>query len=326
MTHSKQSAQDILAARMAEIAKKNPRNAQRQPENEQQSKFQQSSNKAVVQSHLSPKRHPNADFFVIDVFDASLKDDLASMEHPIFALKNGDTRNRFYEHNGNTITIMPSSFGCATIYDKDVWIYCISALINAQNNNEPINRVVRFTAYDFLVSTNRNTSGRYYQLLREALFRLAGTRIITNVKTGNYRLESNFGLLDKVDIIYKDETDENSPIIAIEVTLPDWLFRSIEAKQVKTISADYFRLRKPLDRRIYELCAKHCGKQKEWHISLEILHRKSGSMATLRRFRQAIKELVASNDLPDYRLTYDDKNDVLRVRNRNWSKFLRKLS
>jgi hypothetical protein len=326
MTHSKQSAQDILAARMAEIAKKNPRNAQRQPENEQQSKFQQSSNKAVVQSHLSPKRHPNADFFVIDVFDASLKDDLASMEHPIFALKNGDTRNRFYEHNGNTITIMPSSFGCATIYDKDVWIYCISALINAQNNNEPINRVVRFTAYDFLVSTNRNTSGRYYQLLREALFRLAGTRIITNVKTGNYRLESNFGLLDKVDIIYKDETDENSPIIAIEVTLPDWLFRSIEAKQVKTISADYFRLRKPLDRRIYELCAKHCGKQKEWHISLEILHRKSGSMATLRRFRQAIKELVASNDLPDYRLTYDDKKDVLRVRNRNWSKFLRKLS
>ena len=317
MTHSKQSAQDILAARMAEIAKKNPRNAQRQPENEQQSKFQQSSNKAVVQSHLSPKRHPNADFFVIDVFDASLKDDLASMEHPIFALKNGDTRNRFSEHNGNTITIMPSSFGCATIYDKDVWIYCISALINAQNNNEPINRVVRFTAYDFLVSTNRNTSGRYYQLLREALFRLAGTRIITNVKTGNYRLESNFGLLDKVDIIYKDETDENSPIIAIEVTLPDWLFRSIEAKQVKTISADYFRLRKPLDRRIYELCAKHCGKQKEWHISLETLHKKSGSMATLRRFRQAIKELVASNDLPDYRLTYDDKKDVLRVRNRD---------
>jgi hypothetical protein len=117
--------------------------------------------------------------------------------------------------------------------------------------------------------------------------------------------------------VRKDENDDKSPIIAIEVTLPDWLFRSMEAKQVKTISADYFRLRKPLDRRIYELCAKHCGKQKEWHISLEILHRKSGSMATLRRFRQAIKELVASNDLPDYRLTYDDKKDVLKVRNRD---------
>jgi len=63
--------------------------------------------------------------------------------------------------------------------------------------------------------------------------------------------------------------------------------------------------------------AKGGGGLQEWHISLEILHRKSGSMATLRRFRQAIKELVASNDLPDYRLTYDDKKDVLKVRNRD---------
>jgi hypothetical protein len=69
--------------------------------------------------------------------------------------------------------------------------------------------------------------------------------------------------LDSFLIVRKDENDDKSPIIAIEVTLPDWLFRSMEAKQVKTISADYFRLRKPLDRRIYELCAKHCGKQKE---------------------------------------------------------------
>ncbi|HFC8465697.1 TPA: replication initiator protein A [Neisseria subflava] len=94
--------------------------------------------------------------------------------------------------------------------------------------------------------------------------------------------------------------------------------------QVKTISTDYFRLRKPLDRRIYELCAKLCRKQNEWHISLKILHRKSGSMATLREFRRAVRSLVASNDLPDYRLTYDDKKDVLRVRNRDWSKFLKK--
>ena len=73
-----------------------------------------------------------------------------------------------------------------------------------------------------------------------------------------------------------------------------------------------------------ELCAKHCGKQKEWSISLELLHKKSGSMATLREFRRAVRSMVASNDLPDYRLTYDDKKDVLRVRNWDWSKFLKK--
>ena len=48
-------------------------------------------------------------------------------------------------------------------------------------------------------------------------------------------------------------------------------------------------------------------------------------MATLRRFRQAIKELVASNDLPDYRLTYDDKKDVLKVRNQDLSVLLQKI-
>ena len=74
-----------------------------------------------------------------------------------------------------------------------------------------------------------------------------------------------------------------------------------------------------------ELCAKHCGKQKEWSISLELLHKKSGSMATLREFRRAVRSMVASNDLPDYRLTYDDKKDVLKVRNQDLSVLLQKI-
>jgi hypothetical protein len=35
--------------------------------------------------------------------------------------------------------------------------------------------------------------------------------------------------------------------------------------------------------------------------------------------------MVASNDLPDYRLTYDDKKDVLKVRNRDLSVLLQKI-
>ena len=35
---------------------------------------------------LLPDRHPTADFFVCDIFNASPKDDLGSMEHPIFSL------------------------------------------------------------------------------------------------------------------------------------------------------------------------------------------------------------------------------------------------
>jgi plasmid replication initiation protein len=35
-------------------------------------------------------------------------------------------------------------------------------------------------------------------------------------------------------------------------------------------------MRKPLERRIYELARKHCGRQDQWRVSVEVLHRKSG--------------------------------------------------
>lgn len=314
MSNINLSAKEILAARLAALKAEQGNSANSTTENQEK-----------VSSHLAPHRHKTADFFVIDLFDAPFKDDLASMEHPIFALKAGDTRMRHYEHNGNTVTVKPNSSGCATIHDKDIWIYCISSLIAAQNRGEPISRKVHFTAYDYLVSTNRKTGGTEYRLLKEALYRLAETRIVTSIRTGNYRLDSNFGLLDSVEILYLNPEDENSPMVGIEVTLPDWLYRSIEAKQVKTISPDYFRIRKPLDRRIYELCCKHCGNQKEWGISIELLHKKSGSTASIREFRRSIRSLVESNELPDYRLTYDENRDMLKVKNRSLKSLIKKI-
>lgn len=318
MENSNKSAQDILDARLAEIA-------QRRNQDDLLPAPAVAGKAVQSKSHLSPNRHPTRDFFVIDVFDASLKDDMASMEHPLFAMKAGDTRTRIYEHNGNTVTVSPNVVGCATIHDKDVWIYCISALVAAKNKGEKISRSVRFTVYDLLVSTNKPLGGDGYRRLREALDRLAGTRIITNIATGGRTTRRNFGLLDDVKIVYEDEDDDKSPMVEVEVTLPDWLFRSIEARQVKTISPDYFRIRKPLDRRIYELCAKHCGEQREWAVSLELLHKKSGSTATLREFRRAVKSLVDGNELPDYRLSYDAKRDMLKVRNRNITKLVGSL-
>lgn len=71
-------------------------------------------------------------------------------------------------------------------------------------------------------------------------------------------------------------------MVAVDVILPDWLYRSVKQMHVLTPSPDYFRLRKTLDRRIYELVCKHCGKQPKWEIDLKNLHEKSGSSANLR--------------------------------------------
>lgn len=259
--------------------------------------------------HLSPDRHPQKDFFVADIFDVSPKDDLASMEHPLFALKAGDMRVRKYERNGNSIEIQPGFHGCATIHDKDVWIYCISQLVEAMNRGrEDASRIVRFTAYDFMVTTNRRTDGFNYERMADAMRRLSGTRIETNIATDDQRERAGFGLIDSWRVI---ERNHDNRMVAVEVTLPDWLWRSIKAKQVLTLSRDYFRIRKPLDRRIYELVRKHCGAQSRWRVSLTVLHEKSGSTAPLRNFRVAIKTLAVANDLPDYRVTFDQGTDAV---------------
>ncbi|RMD61800.1 RepB family plasmid replication initiator protein, partial [Candidatus Parcubacteria bacterium] len=90
--------------------------------------------------HLAPAKHRQLDFFIADAWSADPRDDIASMEHPIFALKAGDTRDIEYEHNGIRVAIRPTSKGRATIFDKDIWIYCMSRLVQALDAGADISR------------------------------------------------------------------------------------------------------------------------------------------------------------------------------------------
>jgi plasmid replication initiation protein len=260
-------------------------------------------------SHLSRDRHPQLDLFIADLFDpgASIKDDQASMENPIFALKPGDMRQITYEYSNKKIAVECGPHGRATIHDKDLWIYAISQLMKERNAGNPIGRQINFVAYDFLVTTNRPTNNLGYNRLRDALRRLHQTTIRTSIHTGSQPSEEGFHLIEH----YHIERDDGRRMVSITMTLPDWLMNSIIMGEVLTISRDYFRIRKPLDRRIYELARKHCGKQTEWRIGLDKLHQKTGSTATLRNFRIAVRSLVESNDLPSYRVTFDADTDVV---------------
>jgi len=286
--------------------------AQRAKEAQEQSK-----------THLSPIKHRQQDFFIADIFDAlDFRVDLASMELPLFALKAGDVNERYYVHNGIHVRIRPQvNIGLATIHDKDLWIYAISKLVEAINQGEEVNRTIHFTVYDYLVTTNRATSGAQYERAKQALERLKGTSISIQSETKTDRLAGGFGLIEDWTIVEK----KDGRMVRVSMTLPRWLYRSIVETQVKKISPDYFRLRKPLDRRIYELASKHCGNQKEFRINLDLLHKKSGSTAPLPKFRMNIKSLSNSNDLPDYFIQYDDKKDMVIFNNRNIKSLLKGL-
>ena len=260
-----------------------------------------------------PDRGRQGDFFLCDVFDAIPKDDLASMEHPLFSLSTRpDLRVLKYAHNGVEIEVTPSVKGLATIHDKDILIFCISQLMAALNAGRQVSRTLQLKAHDLLVATNRETSGDAYRRLREAFERLAGTRITTNIATDEIETTTGFGLIEAWEIVRKTR---GGRMISVSVTLSDWLYRAVLGRAVLTLSRDYFRLRKPLERRIYELARKHCGRQESWRVSVDTLLKKSGSASPRRVFRAMLRQMIASDHLPDY-VIEEEPGDLIRFRPR----------
>lgn len=265
---------------------------------------------------LLPAKHSKGDLFICDVADAVLKDLIPQMEHPFYSLsKRPETAIRRYEHNGNWLEIIPSVKGLATIYDKDILIYCISQLMEKLKRNEPVGHRVRITSYELLKFTNRGTAGKDYTALCEAIDRLAGTRIKTNIRTGDEEQLDSFGLIDAASIRRKHGQDGR--LIWVEIKLSDWIFNAIRGQEVLTLHPDYFRLGKPLERRVYELARKHCGRQASWSISMETLLKKSGAQSVITRFRQMVKHIAKHNHLPDYHVVFDEERDMVTFYNRD---------
>jgi len=250
------------------------------------------------------------DFFVCDFAGVAPKHDLASMEHPLFSLATRpDQRILQYRHNDVEVTVTPSVRGRATIFDADVLIFCISQLMAALNAGRTVSRTLTLTAHDLLLATGRETGGDSYRRLREALERLAGTRITTNIVTGEREVTTGFGLIEAWEIVRKTRAGR---MVSVSVTLSDWLYQAVLSRSVLTLNRDYFGLRRPLERRLYELARKHCGHQPMWRVSLEVILKKSGSGSPRRVFRAMVREIIRADSLPDYRLE-EETGDMIAV-------------
>ena len=269
-------------------------------------------------SPLLPDRHPERDFFICDIFDAAPKSDTASMEHPLFTLSTKpDMAVREYSNGDNWIKVSPSNLGLATVHDRDILIYCISQCMARLNNGEKVHRTLRFNAHDLLKTTNRQTSKEGYKGFKAALNRLLSTRIETNITTGGIETWEAFSFIDSAKTI-KETRDGRMQ--AIEITLSDWVFNALHEKsgEILTISRDYFRLRKPLERRLYELARKHCGQNPKWQFRVETLHKRTGSNSTLKEFRRMLKSIIEANHqhnhIPDYTFELNGDTVIMRPR------------
>ena len=268
-----------------------------------------------MSEHLKPLKHPQGDLFVCDITDVILKDDMASMEHPFYSLsKKPDRDPRRYEYKGQWIEFRPSIKGMPTIYDKDLIIYAISQLIAGMKEGRVVSKRVQIDPYAFLVFTQRGVGGRDYDALCDSLDRIDGTRFRTNILFDGTRTDEWMGIIDGA----KMQTDERTgKIKSLELKLSDMVISSVEEMNVLTLHQDYFRLSRPIERRIYEIARKAVGQDETWAFRMTTLHQKSGSKGSLREFRRQMKPIIEGDYLPDYRIAYDEDADLVTFLNRN---------
>lgn len=262
---------------------------------------------------LKPRRYPQGDLFIIDALDVALKDDMASMEHPIYSLSKKPERTiEPIEYKGTKIEFRASVKGFPTIYDKDLIIYAISQVIaemgEPEEGKEPPEppSFVEFDPIDFLIFTERSTGGKAYDALVDSADRLHGSSIRTNATINGQIIDEWRHLIDDVHVT---TSHDNKKPIRIKIGLSSMMRETIKTRAVLTLNKDYFRLRKPIERRVYELARKHVGQKKSFLFNLDTLKTKAGSRSNLREFRRSIKQMAKDNKLPDYEMAFDLEND-----------------
>lgn len=249
------------------------------------------------------------DLFIADFVDVTPKGEMTTMEHPIFSLSTKPDLEVFrYEFKDQFLEVIPSGKGRATIFDKDLLLYCIGQLKKGEISGREPSRAVKITSYDFLKSTGRHTGGRQYKLLADSLVRLRGTTFRTDILDKGRRKARIFGLIEEGKIA---ERDSDGRFMDLIVVLPEWLHEAVSENRILAYNRDYFSLRQPNQRRMYELCRKHCGNQDVWHISFNRLYEKFGTRASKYEFKRSLKSMVEAQKIPDYQLELVD--DVVFV-------------
>lgn len=237
------------------------------------------------------------------------------MDFPFFVLsKKAHFEPIEYRHEGVSIDIRPSATGVATMWDKEIILYVASLLAQELAHGVTHSGDVTFAAHDFFRVTGvARPSKRDYQRFADALERLQGTQIKTNIETGNKIDRGWFSWLSEAQIEYEKKANGDEVLRYVRVRPCAWLFRAIQRDQrIYHYHHDYFRLG-AIERRIYEIAHCYCGPG-EIEIGLEDLHRKIGSTtASMRKFKQLVKEVQEENRLPDYEIVVDESAKTVRT-------------
>lgn len=243
------------------------------------------------------------------------KCDRHTMEHPFFSLskKNNNFAPKIYTSpNGQVqLTVTPSVLGLPTIWDKDLLIYVSTLLREAMNRGDlgSVNRPILISSCNFFAATGKGDGTQQYKGLMKTLDRLKSCMIKTSIQTNSTIFTEAFNLLDYYKVAVSTKTGKVS---VLEIKVSDWLYGAIwnANSEMLNVHRDYFKLHGGIERRLYELARKHCGRQSYWRVNIDTLWKKSGSTATLKKFRNMVFEGQKDlGTLPDYRVELRPESD-----------------
>ena len=261
------------------------------------------------------------DLFVPFVTDLPLRDQRETMERPFFSLAK---RKRlkpidYMSPDGTTfVKVQPhSDYGMATIWDADILIWAASVITERKNRREnDISRKLVLQPYDLLRAIGRDTGGREYQRLREALSRLQSTVVVTNIRAKGKRKERQFGWIEGWTDLVDEETGNSR---GMTITVSEWFHEGVIMEGgVLAIDPKYFEITGGRERWLYRVARKHAGGADGlgFAVSVKTLFEKSGAEGSYRRFKFEMERMVERNSLPEYFLAWevDPKTKEPRVR------------
>ncbi|MBD8546861.1 replication initiator protein A [Sphingomonas sp. CFBP 8760] len=241
------------------------------------------------------------DLFVLDSpLLTEVRGEHSLMAYPFFALaKAGSKKSLVYKTDTVSIEIGAGPSGVATIYDKEILLYIASLLVAKMDAGERVAQEFYFTAHDLFRVTGVNGSARSYTRLQDALGRLQGTQIKTNIEAGGEGQTGFFSWLSEAILQYTKTRTGEQRLKGVKVRLCDWLYRAIlQDRRVLEYSSHYFQLG-PVERRLYEVARSTCI-DGPVQVGLNDLRLQLGYQNTLKHFRHVLRGIADADTIPDY--------------------------
>lgn len=251
------------------------------------------------------------DLFVPFIAEMPLRDQRETMERPFFSLAKRKRLKpiEYTSPNGEVyVNVYPNQeFGMATIWDADILIWAASVLNNMRNQrHNELPRTLQFQPFDLLKTICRQTGGREYVLLREALGRLQATTIVTNIRVRTGKKHRQFSWIESWTDLVDDKTQQSR---GMSLTLSDWFYEGVLMDGgILAVNRDYFSITGGRERWLYRVARKHAGGAGKdgFAIPLPTLFEKSGAEGTYRRFKFEMQAIAKVNDLPDFDLAIEE--------------------